>query len=87
MLQIKTLEIHNPQNCSERFKSNRHIGWILFLGILGSSILSKESNAHHTSQDLKSVTASGCENKKYLNVASNPTAVTNYTSQLNLKNS
>jgi len=31
--QIKTLDIHNSRNCADRFKSNSHIGWILFLSL------------------------------------------------------
>ena len=32
--QIVTLDIHNPSNCLIRFKSNRLVGWVLFLGVI-----------------------------------------------------
>lgn len=32
--QIVTLDIDNPDNCLERFRSNRTTGWIVFIGLL-----------------------------------------------------
>ncbi|XP_050441529.1 4-hydroxybenzoate polyprenyltransferase, mitochondrial [Adelges cooleyi] len=42
--QIKTLDINNPADCGEKFISNNHIGWIMFLGIMLSTLLKKPNN-------------------------------------------
>jgi hypothetical protein len=35
------LDIYNPKDCSDKFVSNNHVGWILFLGIALSTLLKK----------------------------------------------
>ena len=37
--QVATLDVGNPANCLERFKSNRILGWIFFLGLVVDLIL------------------------------------------------
>ncbi len=32
--QVATLDISNPENCLRRFKSNRDLGWIVFIGFV-----------------------------------------------------
>lgn len=36
--QIQTLDIHNPEDCARKFKSNRWVGFILFAGIFLDSL-------------------------------------------------
>jgi len=36
--QVATLDIDDPANCLQRFKSNRLVGWLLFGGILASAV-------------------------------------------------
>ena len=33
--QIMTLDTDDPENCLARFKSNRIVGWMFFLAVLG----------------------------------------------------
>jgi 4-hydroxybenzoate polyprenyltransferase len=37
--QISTLETDDPANCLQRFRSNRHVGWLLLAGLLGDMLL------------------------------------------------
>ena len=37
--QIATLDTKNPANCLERFKSNRIVGWLFFLGLVVDLVL------------------------------------------------
>lgn len=37
--QVRTLDIDDPANCLVRFRSNRFVGWLLFLGIVGDMAL------------------------------------------------
>jgi 4-hydroxybenzoate polyprenyltransferase len=37
--QIATLDIKNPTNCLQRFKSNRYIGWLFFIGLTLEMVL------------------------------------------------
>ena len=37
--QIHTLDANNPHNCLVRFRSNRFVGWIIFLGIVAEMTL------------------------------------------------
>ena len=36
--QLSTLDIHNATDCWEKFKANSQIGWILFLGLVVSTL-------------------------------------------------
>ncbi len=90
-MQIKTLDIQNPQNCSERFKSNRNIGWLVFLGIIGSGIYSKsKNNNNNNSKDIISsipfqIANHNNDGKTIKMNAINSTP--SYTSRIELKNS
>ncbi|XP_054718127.1 4-hydroxybenzoate polyprenyltransferase, mitochondrial-like [Uloborus diversus] len=42
--QIVSLNIHDPKNCWETFKSNHRIGLILFIGIAGGSLLKNKNS-------------------------------------------
>ncbi|KAK7070842.1 Para-hydroxybenzoate--polyprenyltransferase, mitochondrial precursor (PHB:polyprenyltransferase) [Halocaridina rubra] len=37
--QIRTLDVNNPGDCGDKFRANRHIGLLLFLGIIGGTVL------------------------------------------------
>lgn len=37
--QIWTLDIHNAADCGEKFRANRHLGLLLFLGIVAGNLL------------------------------------------------
>ncbi len=37
--QVRTLDIDDPQNCIDRFRSNRWTGWLLFAGCLAETAL------------------------------------------------
>ncbi|KAG7153469.1 4-hydroxybenzoate polyprenyltransferase-like [Homarus americanus] len=37
--QIWTLDINNPVDCGQKFRANRHIGLLLFAGIVGGTML------------------------------------------------
>merc|ERR1719300_1657988 len=39
--QVWTLDINNPEDCGEKFRSNRKVGLILFLGIISGTMLKK----------------------------------------------
>ena len=39
-LQIRTLQIDNPDDCAKKFRSNRSVGLLLFLGIIGGKLIS-----------------------------------------------
>ncbi|XP_076042603.1 ubiquinone biosynthesis protein COQ2, mitochondrial [Oratosquilla oratoria] len=41
--QIRTLNIDDPADCGNKFRANRHIGLLLFLGIAGGTALKKDS--------------------------------------------
>ena len=36
--QVVTLDTDNPQDCLDKFKSNRNVGWILFAGLLLANV-------------------------------------------------
>ncbi len=38
--QVSTLDTDDPQNCLRRFRSNRDVGWALFLGLLADMAIS-----------------------------------------------
>ena len=38
--QVSTLEIDNPANCLRRFRSNRDVGWAIFLGLVADMAVS-----------------------------------------------
>jgi 4-hydroxybenzoate polyprenyltransferase len=44
--QVATLDIADPANCLARFKSNRLVGWILFLGLALDMALGAFAAAH-----------------------------------------
>jgi 4-hydroxybenzoate polyprenyltransferase len=44
--QVVTLDIADPANCLARFKSNRLVGWILFLGLAADMTLGALAAAH-----------------------------------------
>ena len=44
--QVATLDIGDPANCLARFKSNRLVGWILFLGVAADMALVTFADAH-----------------------------------------
>ncbi|VVC28933.1 Hypothetical protein CINCED_3A002455 [Cinara cedri] len=48
--QVYTLDINNPKDCSAKFVSNNHVGWIMFLGIALSTLL-KTSNDNDESEN------------------------------------
>lgn len=33
------MDIYNPKDCSNKFVSNNHVGWIMFLGIALGTLL------------------------------------------------
>ena len=37
--QVATLDIDDPANCLERFRSNRFVGWLLLAGFLGAGLV------------------------------------------------
>ncbi|XP_066953679.1 4-hydroxybenzoate polyprenyltransferase, mitochondrial [Macrobrachium rosenbergii] len=37
--QVRTLDINNPSDCGDKFRANRHIGLLLFLGMIGGTLL------------------------------------------------
>jgi len=37
--QVWTLDIHSPKDCADKFVSNNHVGWIMFLGIALGTLL------------------------------------------------
>ncbi len=37
--QVRTLDVDDPQNCLDRFRSNRWVGWLLFAGLLAETAL------------------------------------------------
>ncbi|XP_047494246.1 4-hydroxybenzoate polyprenyltransferase, mitochondrial-like [Penaeus chinensis] len=37
--QVRTLDINNPGDCGDKFRANRHLGWVLFAGIVGGTLL------------------------------------------------
>ena len=39
--QVWTLDINNPEDCGEKFRSNRKVGLVLFLGIISGTMLKK----------------------------------------------
>lgn len=41
LTQIASLNIHNPEECWKKFKSNEHIGWFIFLGIIAGTLFKK----------------------------------------------
>ncbi len=38
--QVSTLDTEDPQNCQRRFRSNKDVGWALFLGLLADMAIS-----------------------------------------------
>jgi 4-hydroxybenzoate polyprenyltransferase len=38
--QVSTLDTEDPQNCLRRFRSNKDVGWALFLGLLADMAIS-----------------------------------------------
>jgi 4-hydroxybenzoate polyprenyltransferase len=36
--QVVTLDIHSPDGCLKRFRSNRVVGWIIFLGLVAAMV-------------------------------------------------
>jgi 4-hydroxybenzoate polyprenyltransferase len=38
--QVATLDIDDPRNCLRRFRSNRDVGWVVFIGLLADMALS-----------------------------------------------
>lgn len=52
VLQIYSLNIHRPEDCWEKFASNRTIGLIIFLGIvLGNLWKEKKTNETNKNKD------------------------------------
>lgn len=41
--QIRTLNINNASDCGDKFRANRHLGLLLFLGILGGTAMKTEN--------------------------------------------
>jgi len=37
---VTTLDIDDPANCLRRFRSNRDVGWALFLGLIADMAIS-----------------------------------------------
>lgn len=42
-----TLDIYNSKDCGNKFVSNNHIGWIMFMGILLSTLLKTTNDDKH----------------------------------------
>lgn len=51
LLQIHTLDIHRPEDCWDKFTSNRTVGLILFLGIVLGN-LQKEKKTQATKNNI-----------------------------------
>ncbi|MEZ5817657.1 MAG: 4-hydroxybenzoate octaprenyltransferase [Hyphomicrobiaceae bacterium] len=39
--QVATLDTASPQNCLARFKANRFVGWLFFVGLVGDMVLGR----------------------------------------------
>lgn len=50
--QVRTLDIYNPKDCGDKFVSNNHIGWIMFLGIALSTLLQKSDESENENMNL-----------------------------------
>lgn len=46
------MDIYNPKDCSDKFVSNNHIGWIMFLGIALSTLLQKSDESENENMNL-----------------------------------
>nr|XP_027207826.1 4-hydroxybenzoate polyprenyltransferase, mitochondrial-like [Penaeus vannamei] len=40
--QVRTLDINNPGDCGDKFRANRHLGLLLFAGIVGGTLLKSD---------------------------------------------
>jgi 4-hydroxybenzoate polyprenyltransferase len=38
--QVSTLDVNDPANCLRRFRSNRDVGFAIFLGLAADTLLS-----------------------------------------------
>lgn len=48
-LQISTLNINDPKSCWKTFKSNQKIGLLIFLGIIGGTLVKKQKDSNYKS--------------------------------------
>lgn len=60
-LQIKTLDINDSKNCSDRFDANRNIGWIIFASILASYALKSREKNPQTSIEEQQQSSAGVQ--------------------------
>ncbi|XP_018023029.1 4-hydroxybenzoate polyprenyltransferase, mitochondrial [Hyalella azteca] len=49
--QIWHLDIDNRAQCGKLFRRNRHVGLLVFLGLVGGSVLAQENNGQQTQPD------------------------------------
>jgi len=64
--QIKTLNIHDTEDCARKFRSNRFVGLIIFLGLIGGSLNKTEDRPPLQVQDLVDETRRVVDNEKIL---------------------
>ncbi|KAA0194660.1 hypothetical protein HAZT_HAZT000196 [Hyalella azteca] len=50
-VQIWHLDIDNRAQCGKLFRRNRHVGLLVFLGLVGGSVLAQENNGQQTQPD------------------------------------
>ncbi|XP_071549276.1 4-hydroxybenzoate polyprenyltransferase, mitochondrial [Panulirus ornatus] len=43
--QVMTLDINSPGDCGQKFRANRHLGLLLFAGIIGGTLLKTRENS------------------------------------------
>ena len=48
--QVWTLDINDPDDCGEKFRSNRKVGLVLFLGVVAGTAI-KAEDIHSESSD------------------------------------
>ena len=61
--QIKTLNIHDTEDCANKFRSNRFVGLIIFLGLMMGTLTKTEENKPLQVQD---IVDTGLESEKIL---------------------
>lgn len=49
--QIRTLDIHSPADCWDKFSSNRTVGIILFLGIILGNLWKEKTDKAKENED------------------------------------
>ena len=48
MLQILSVDINKAEDCGKKFRSNKQLGLIMFLGIMAGTYLKKEKDSDNT---------------------------------------